>query len=421
MNKRSLVKLLVIIAAVVLFGYVAVAGLSIGMYDIKPLGPEIKQGLDLTGGVSVVYQAKNLNDPDLAENIDVAITVFRTRLTSEGFPEATVTKQGTGRVRIEIPINKSNEVQDPNTITQYLVKTAKVEFVDPDGNVIIEGKDMKTVMPISNNSQYEVYFELESDAAAKFAEATTKFNGQAIAILMDGEVISAPVVNTPITGGVGQITGTFTLEEARLLAQQIRSGVMPIEMEELEVRSISATLGDQALEKGILAGIIGTALVMVFMIAIYRVPGVASVIALCIYLIIVMFALATMPGVQLTLPGIAGIILSVGMAVDANVIIFERFKEEIANGKTLRSASQAGFNRAFTAIMDSNVTTLIAAVVLMIFGTGPIKGFAVTLLIGVTTSFLTAVFISRGLLNLFIDLGLKNTALFTARKGGQAI
>lgn len=419
MKMRSAIWLAVTLVLIGVLGYVSLSGVSFGIYRVKPLPEAIKQGLDITGGVSVVYQAKNLDDPDLAKNLDMAMTIFRTRLTSEGFPEATITQQGNARIRIEIPINESSAIQDPNMITQYLVKTAKVEFKDPNGNVLFEGKDMEQVdVGMAKGNEYVVSFKLNSAATAIFAKATQEFLKQKISIYLDGNLISDPTVDSTIPGGEGYIEGGFTADSARQLAQQIRSGVLPLEMEELEVRSISATLGDEALQKSITAGLIGLALVFIYILVWYRLPGLMADIALLIYMIIMLFALATIPGVQLTLPGIAGIILSVGMAVDANVVIFERFKEEVRSGKTIRTAVKSGFSRAFSAILDSNVTTIIAALVLLFFGTGPIKGFAITLLIGIITSFISAVFVTRGLLNLMLGLGITDTRFYIpARKG----
>ncbi len=420
---KSIAFMIAVLVVVALLAYVLMAGVSFGIYDIGRAPEKIKLGLDLTGGVSVVYEAKNLNDPALAENLDMAMTIFRTRLTAEGFPEATVTQQGAARVRIEIPINETSAVQDPNEITQYLVQTAKVEFRDAQGGVIFEGKDIDEVFPAMEGAAYIVSFKLNDTATAAFERATTAAyaNGEAISIFLDDEMISSPMVNSVIPSGEAYIEGDFTVDTARQLANQIRSGVLPLEMAEIEVRSITATLGVEALSLSLTAGLIGILLIFLFMLIIYRLPGLVADLALIIYMLIMLFALATIPGVQLTLPGIAGIILSIGMAVDANVIIFERMKEELRLGKSLRVSVRAGFARAFSAILDSNVTTVIAAIVLMIFGTGPIRGFAVTLLIGIITSFISAVFVTRGLLNLTINMGIGNRALYYSEKRKAAV
>lgn len=423
MNKRkkSIIWLAVILVALLGCGYLALFGVTVGRVTLKPLTSAIKQGLDLTGGVSAVYEAANKDDPDLQSNLEAVMAVFRTRLDAEGYTEATVTQQGSDRIRIEIPINASQQVDDPNEITSYLVATAKVTFLDNDGNVMFEGKDMVDVgVALDESNEYVVSFELDDTAAKTFSEITTEYAGtdKTISIKLDDEVISTAKVNSAITTGKGQISGGFTYDSASKLANQIRSGVVPIDMNEIEVRSISATLGVGALENSIIAGIIGVVLVMLFMMAIYKLAGVVADIALAIYVLLVFFALATVPGVQLTLPGIAGIVLAVGMAVDANVIIFERVREEILSGKSIRTARQNGFKRAFSAILDSNVTTIIAAVVLLYFGSGTIQSFATTLLIGIIASFVTAVLISRGLLKLFIEINDKPELY--CRRGGKA-
>ncbi len=431
MNGRRITAFVVVILLTVAFGYVAMGGVSWGIYEIRPFIEQIPKGLDLTGGVSVVYEAKDTSIPDLEEQMATVQTIMRTRLDSEGYPEATIIEQGSSRIRIEIPINESNAVEDPAEITQYLVSPAVIEFVDPDGTVLFDGSDMETVAAgINQNGQYSVNFELNAEATAAFAEATARLSlideatmgaeAKAISINMDGFLISSPIVSETIHTGEAEITGDFTAEEAQRLAQQIQSGALPIEMEEIEVRSVSATLGENALSTGLMAGAIGIALVFVFMIAYYRLPGVVACIALSIYILFLLLLLATIEGVQLTLPGIAGMILSIGMAVDANVIIFERMREEIIEGKTVRTAIKAGFSRAFSAILDSNVTTIIAALVLLFFGTGSIKGFAVTLLIGIILSFVTAVFVTRGLLYLMLGFNLKNKALLCPKKKLEA-
>ncbi|MDL2234822.1 protein translocase subunit SecD [Christensenellaceae bacterium OttesenSCG-928-L17] len=424
MNVRKIVALVLIVMVVAVLGYFALNGAAWGIYILRPLAEQIPQGLDLTGGVSVVYEAKNLGDENLAYNISSVMDIMRMRLDAEGYPEATISKQGAGRIRIEIPINESNMVEDPSEITQYLVRMAKLTFVDPEGKVIFSGEDIDDV-GISNNPnntlQYVVNFQLNATASAAFAEATGRLagTGKSISIMLDDEVVSSPVVSTQIPNGQAYIeSDDFSdLANARRLESQIRSGALPIEMEEIEVRSVSATLGEDALERSVLAGIIGILLVFVFMAVYYRVPGLVADLALAIYMILMLLCLATIPGVQLTLPGIAGIILSIGMAVDANVVIFERIREEIRAGKSVRTAVKMGFDRAFMAILDSNITTVIAALVLLFFGSGSIKGFATTLLIGIVLSFLTSVFITRGLLNLVLGFHFKNKAWFCPMKG----
>ena len=253
--------------------------------------------------------------------------------------------------------------------------------------------------------------ELTDEGAKIFAEATAANLGKTISITLDGETISRATVNTVIAGGNGEITGNFTADEAKNLATLILSGALPLNLTQLEVSAISATLGVEALDRAIQAGIIGVALVMLFMLFRYRLCGLVADIALTIYIMIVVLLLA-LTGAQLTLPGVAGIILGIGMAVDANVVIFERIREEVKNGRPIGSAVRKGFSNALSAIIDSNVTTIIAAVVLYAFGTGSVRGFALTLGIGVATSLVTAVFVTHKLLDIFADLGIKNQKLY---------
>jgi protein-export membrane protein SecD len=256
--------------------------------------------------------------------------------------------------------------------------------------------------------QYVVSFKLTSAGTTKFAAATQQFIGKTISIYVDDQEISSPTVNTVIANGSGMIQGNFTRESATELATQIESGAIPLTLSELEVSTISASLGADVLTRSIFAGLIGTVLVMLFMIAMYRVSGLMADVALGFYVIILFFAILTMPGVQLTLAGIAGVILSIGMAVDANVIIFERFRDELRRGKPIENAMEAGFKRAFNAIFDSHVTMLIAAFVLIVFGAGSVKGFAYTLAIGAGVSLFSAYTITRFLLRRIVRLNVFN-------------
>ncbi len=415
MAKKGAIKLAGYVVLVVLLSFVAINGLTIGFTKIKPVQDAIKRGLDLTGGVYTVYQAKDTTAEDFEYEMQSAMTVLRTRLDGKGFTEATVTRQGSDKIRIEIPINKTSEEQDVNAITKYIATPAVIEFVDPNGEVIMTGKNIVSAKAASDTKEgYVVNFQLDAEGTKAFSNATTEFIGQQISITMDGEVISSPKVNQAITGGKGDISGGFTLQEAQELGMQIESGSLPLELEEIEVRSINATLGADALQTSVLAGAIGIALIMLFMIGYYRLPGITACLALTSYILLLMLFIALFE-IQLTLPGIAGVILSIGMAVDANVIIFERFKEEARLGKSLSASMESGFKRAFSSIIDANTTTLIAATVLFIFGTGSVKGFAYTLFIGICLSMFSAVVLTKFLMRTFIQLNIKNKSLFVAR------
>ena len=405
LRARALVSLVAIIVVVAVCAYLGLCGFGKGtmINYLKPWGDAISLGLDLRGGVYTVYQAENNGDPDFDTKMESTVSILTSRLTRQGFTEATVTRQGSDRIRVEIP-----NVSDPNQILTIIGTPAQLYFVDESGNNLMEGGMVKNAQAAQDQDGKPcIAFELTDEGAKIFAEATAANLGKTISITLDGETISRATVNTVIAGGKGEITGNFTADEAKNLATLILSGALPLNLTQLEVSAISATLGVEALDRAIQAGIIGVALVMLFMLFRYRLCGLVADIALTIYIMIVVLLLA-LTGAQLTLPGVAGIILGIGMAVDANVVIFERIREEVKNGRPIGSAVRKGFSNALSAIIDSNVTTIIAAVVLYAFGTGSVRGFALTLGIGVATSLVTAVFVTHKLLDIFADLGIKN-------------
>lgn len=409
LRARALVSLVAIIVVVAVCAYLGLCGFGKGtmINYLKPWGDAISLGLDLRGGVYTVYQAENNGDPDFDTKMESTVSILTSRLTRQGFTEATVTRQGSDRIRVEIP-----NVSDPNQILTIIGTPAQLYFVDEGGNNLMEGAMVKNAQAAQDQDGKPcIAFELTDEGAKIFAEATAANLGKTISITLDGETISRATVNTVIAGGKGEITGNFTADEAKNLATLILSGALPLNLTQLEVSAISATLGVEALDRAIQAGIIGVALVMLFMLFRYRLCGLVADIALTIYIMIVVLLLA-LTGAQLTLPGVAGIILGIGMAVDANVVIFERIREEVKNGRPIGSAVRKGFSNALSAIIDSNVTTIIAAVVLYAFGTGSVRGFALTLGIGVATSLVTAVFVTHKLLDIFADLGIKNQKLY---------
>lgn len=409
LRARALVSLVAIIVVVAICAYLGLCGFGKGtmINYLKPWGDAISLGLDLRGGVYTVYQAEDNGDPDFDTKMESTVSILTSRLTRQGFTEATVTRQGSDRIRVEIP-----NVSDPNQILTIIGTPAQLYFVDESGNNLMEGSMVKNAQAAQDQDGKPcIAFELTDEGAKIFAEATAANLGKTISITLDGETISRATVNTVIAGGKGEITGNFTADEAKNLATLILSGALPLNLTQLEVSAISATLGVEALDRAIQAGIIGVALVMLFMLFRYRLCGLVADIALTIYIMIVVLLLA-LTGAQLTLPGVAGIILGIGMAVDANVVIFERIREEVKNGCPIGSAVRKGFSNALSAIIDSNVTTIIAAVVLYAFGTGSVRGFALTLGIGVATSLVTAVFVTHKLLDIFADLGIKNQKLY---------
>ncbi|MBE5761313.1 MAG: protein translocase subunit SecD [Clostridiales bacterium] len=413
MKLKSTISLIAVIVLIAVGAFFTVDSVSFGGYRTIPSVKAISQGLDLRGGVYAVYEAQDNGEGDFAKNFETTIGILTTRLTAQGYTEATVVRQGTNRIRVEIP-----DVDDPEQILNIIGTPAHLTFRDPDNNVIMEGDTIVSAEPMMNTQtgEYLVSFKLDSEGTKKFADATYNLIGKEISIYLDDNLQMSAVVQEAITGGEGSLTGDYTYDSARQLAILIQSGALPLDIEQIELRTVSATLGVNALDNAITAGVIGVLLVMLFMIIMYRLPGVVATLALMIYIIIDLFLLAHVPGVQLTLPGIAGIILSIGMAVDANVVIFERIKEELRSGKMTRPAINSGYQRAFSAILDSNITTIIAAVVLGIFGTGTIKSFAMTLGIGVVTSMFTAIVVTRWLLNTMLGFGITNKALYGVNK-----
>lgn len=382
------------------------SGRKLSMHDIK-------RGLDLSGGVSIVYQADKENVTD--EEMRLATTLIQNRLDRKNWTEAEVSRQGNNRIRVEIP-----GVADAESAIEELGKTAQLTFMDESGNVLLDGSMIedakKEVGSVSSDSGSQPYVALKfnEEGKQKFADATKNNIGKRILIVMDNDVISAPTVNSEITDGEAMITGGFTGDSAQELADLIKEGAMPFDLSVMEMNNIGARLGANAIETSLKSAVVGVALVLLFMLLVYRVGGFAADWALVIYMGLEV-AVLSLFNVTLTLPGIAGVILSVGMAVDANVIIFERFKEEVSSGKTMRSAVKTSFSRALPAILDGNVTTLIAAAILYFMGTGTIKGFSITLIIGIVLSMFTAVVITRLIIMGIIGLGINKQSYFAIK------
>ncbi len=423
--RRSIITLAVSVVIIAVLFIIGCTGLNLdsrGLYKLKTFIPTtnvekwpsaIPLGLDLRGGVYVEYLAKETEDlgVDFSILLNNTIGVIQNRLTQKGFTEATVTQNGTSGIRVEIP-----DVTDPLEVLSLIGSPAELEFRDPTGAVILKGSNVKTATVTMYEGKYAVAFKLDAEGTEKFAEATRNNIGKAISIYLDGNEVSAPTVNSAITAGEGVIEGNFTLESAQALAIQIQSGALPLVLTQDKADTVSASLGDNALATSVKAAIIGIALVLLFMALRYRVCGLVADVALVLYIWLVFFLMAALGSIQLTLPGIAGIVLGIGMAVDANVIIFERIEEEVRAGRSVRSAVTTGFKNAFSAIIDSNVTTIIASIVLMIFGTGSIRGFANTLLLSVVVSLLTAVVVTRFLLKHAANLFANHPKLFVRTK-----
>lgn len=449
-KNKAIVILLVFVLLLGVFGYTAAVGLGT---DGSGSAASINLGLDLEGGVSITYQVVGDEEPDSG---DMADTIYKLQKRVESYStEAVVYQEGSDRINIEIP-----GVSDANAILEELGKPGSLYFISqysPDGNlnyqyagadengkliyvmsntmeamledgsVVLVGTDVKDARVVTSsdsmqNSQIAVSLTMTEEGTSKFADATTKAfqNGESIAIYYDGEIISAPNVNAAITDGSAQITGNFSREEAEQLASTIRIGGLKLELEELHSKIVGAQLGEAAISTSIKAAAIGFAIIVIFMIAVYYVSGFAASLALALYVELMVILLDAFE-ITLTLPGIAGIILSIGMAVDANVIIFARIREEIATGKTVKSAIDIGYKKAQSAIFDGNITTLIAAGVLAVLGSGTVKGFAYTLALGIVLSMFTAMVITRMLMKAFYAIGIRDVKWYGTAKERKTI
>ena len=407
MKKKQSVAVLIITAVLtVLLGYTVIFGW--GSHHTGAM-KNIRTGLDLSGGVSITYEATESNPS--AEDMSDTIYKLQQRVTTYS-TEANVYQQGLNRINVEIPgVTNANEILDA------LGTPGSLTFQDGSGNTVLEGTDIADAQGVSTTNQstgareYVVELTMTSAGAEKFQKATAANIGKQISIIYDGQTVSSPTVQNEISGGKAQITGMSSLEEAQKLASFIRIGSLSLELKEVYSNVVGASLGQEALTTSITAGIIGLLLVALFMIIIFRMSGVAAAWALVIFTFLDLGFMNAFD-LTLTLPGIAGLILTIGMAVDANVIIYTRVREELATGVTLYRALKAGFHKAFSAIFDGQITTLIAAAVLYIMGTGTIRGFATTLAIGTILSMFTALAISRWLSYAFYGVGIRNTRFY---------
>ena len=451
---KSVVVLLLFARLLGLCSYTAIAGFG---EDKAGSASSIPLGLDLAGGVSITYQVVGDEKPDDA---DMSDTIYKLQQRVYNYStEAQVYKEGDDRINIEIPgVSDANMIleelgkpgslyfirqtdgagndnytqsysvdEETGEVVQEYVLNKTIDEIVADGSVVLTGTDVASAQAGYRSDQmqsneYVVQLEMTDEGTAKFAEATeAAFNaGETIAIYYDGKIISAPSVNSVITAGTAEISGMGSFEKAEQLASTIRIGGLKLELEELHSKVVGAQLGSEAIETSLKAGAIGLVMVIVFMVAVYFIPGLVASLALLLYVAMIVVLLYGFD-ITLTLPGVAGIILSIGMAVDANVIIFARIREEIATGKTVGSAMKIGFDKALSAIIDGNVTTLIAAAVLAVIGSGSVKGFAYTLALGIVLSLFTSLVITRWLLNAFYNLGCKNPKFYGVAKERKTI
>lgn len=386
--------------AIIIFAFVGINGVTIGGIEFKSFGKAITQGLDLQGGVSVVME---IQDEDVTnEDLQKTKQQLELRVNKIGVAETSVTTEGDRRIRVEIPGH-----YDSQEIVDSLSQTGELTFKSPDGEVLLTGSDVEKASAASDpeSGSPVVSLELNSEGQPKFADATQKYLGQKISIYMDDEELSSPTVQSVISNGKATISGSTSVEEAKKLAGLINAGALPVTLKAASVQTVGSQLGAAALPNAIKAGILGIALVFLFMILVYRIPGLIASIALTLYIVLVLFVFGEV-GITLTLPGIAALLLTIGMAVDANVLIFERMREELRKGVSVATSVKKGFENAYSSIVDSNVTTIIAALVLYLFGSGSVKGFAVTFIIGIVVSLFTALVVTKFLMNKAVGMGL---------------
>ncbi len=404
---KSIVILTVLAILIAFFGAASFVSFEIpnSTKDYKSIFGTIGKGIDLEGGYYAVLTPKS-GETASSEDIDAVIETLRSRLDENGYTEATITRQDNG-LRVEIPA-----IDNPDEVMELIGDQGELQFRDSKGNVKVRGEHVKEARSgYDENGKPTVYLEFTSEGATLFASATkaiaAKEDGveNKLSIYLGDRLISSPTVSAEIPNGQATITGIESIDTAKTIASVIKSGSLKIDFQISESRQISATLGDNVLNGAMLAAGIGLIAIFILMIVFYGGMGIAASLALMIYVILYVAILAIFPGVQLTFPGIAGIILSIGMAVDANVVIFERIKDEYRNGKRVKAAVDSGFKRAVITVLDSNVTIIIASVVLWIFCSGSIKGFAITLGIGVLVSLFTAIFVTRGLMAVLKPFG----------------
>ncbi|GAB6170473.1 protein translocase subunit SecD [Clostridium carnis] len=411
---KSSIIFVICIVAIFSLAFAGFKGFEVAGWEFKSFDKALTKGLDLQGGVSVLMEIQDENVT--TDNLQKTKQLLEVRVNKIGVSETVVTTEGERRIRIDIP-----GAFDSNEIVDSLSKTGNLEFKDSEGNIVLTGKDVKEATAVIDHQTTRpvVSLELNNDGQKKFAEATANNLGKKISITMDGEEVSSPTVQSVINDGNAVITGSSSMDEATKLAGVINSGALPVTIKAVSVKNVGAQLGAEALPNAMKAGVLGLTLVFLFMIIYYRVPGVIACIALTLYISLVLLVFVEV-GAALTLPGIAALLLTIGMAVDANILIFERIREELAKGISIKSAVKSGFENAMSSIVDSNATTFIAALILYFIGSGAVKGFAVTLMIGIALSLFTALTVTKILINLTVEMGLlKSLGQFRVKRGAK--
>ncbi|BCZ47124.1 protein translocase subunit SecD [Clostridium gelidum] len=402
-KSKSTALFILIIAVIGVLAFAGFKGFVIGGYEFKSFDKVITRGLDLQGGVSVLMEIQQ--DKVTQEELQSTKEHLSLRVNKLGVAETIVTTEGDKKIRVDVPgLTNSKEIVDS------LVKSGNLSFKGPDGTEILTGSDVKKAIAQPNQQEggYEIALEFNDEGTKKFAEATGKLIGQQISIYLDDEVIQQANVKMQINEGRAQISGgKQTFEECKTTAGLINSGALPLPVKEVSIDNVGAELGTTAFPDSIKAGAIGVGLVFLFMLFHYRIQGLMANIALTLYITLTLFVFVEV-GITLTLPGIAAFLLTIGVAVDANILIFERTKEELKKGFTIKSAVKKGQENALSSIVDSNMTTLLAALILYFVGSGSVKGFAITLMIGIIISLFTGLVITKVLVKLAVECGLIN-------------
>ena len=428
MKKDNIIKIVISIVVMLLLGYLAIFGLKVGDKTIIKGAKSIKTGLDISGGVTVLYQAETEEGKEItADDLEKSKAVIEKRLEAKNIYDYIIrVDSNTNQINVEIPTDTSDTSVDPLAAIEGLDRTAVVEFRDSDNNVLLKGDDIQSAkysedaVDSTGIGTPHVVLNFSDEGKQKFAEATEKMVGKAMPIYLDEECITSPTVNSKIDSSTAIITvGNGTYAEKKEIAEEyamlIDSGSLPFNLKIVNKEYIGPYVGQQALEVSIRAGIVALVVICLIMLVIYRLPGIVASIALIIYVSILLLVISN-TGISLTLSGIAGLILSIGMAVDANVIIFERLKEELAKKVASGKAFEKSFKNAMSTIIDGNVTTLIVAFTLYFLGSGMVKGFGLVLALGVLLSLLTALVVSKFILKQFMPLANKNTFLFGIKK-----
>ncbi len=424
MNKPTAIKrfifiiIFLILGAVIAFAQFDIPGTH---YTYNGFANSIKLGLDLEGGVLAVYEASSIEgeEGDFNQQLEATRQRISNLITAE-YNEAVISIQQGNRIRVEVP-----DVSDPAEIFDLIGEPANLEFKSEnsaDAEAVLTGQNIQNVyadyqQTSSGTYEYGVTIEFDQEGAQLFYDLTEQQVGSSIYIFINGQLFSQPTVNEAISGGTTFISGSMdTLADAEDFALQILSGTFSVNLTLIENTVVSATLGENALTYTLIAGAVAMVLIFAFMIWRYRMMGVMASLALCFYVILMLFFLQAIPIVQLTLAGLAGIILSIGMAIDGNIVMFERIKEEYASGKRIGPSIQAGYKKALVAILDSNITTIVVSIVLWLLGTGSIQGFAITLLIGVVLSMFTSLIVTRGLLNMYYPINSTKAARYSLKR-----